>query len=97
MQVSPITEPDESCKGEVKPDNLSHEFSKWKAHAIVDTVASSTISDRTKIWHGFLVITIGDYQMRTVPVYSNADILNEALNAEIQPRSTLLSQVATEA
>ena len=97
MQVSPLEE-DESCSSEQRKldNNLVNEFTKWEIRETVDSPSSSVLSERAKIW------LLGDqkrrnYQMRTVPVYANGDILRDALYAESEPRSTPLSQVATEA
>eukprot|EP00977_Amphora_coffeiformis_P027979 scaffold34676_cov176-Amphora_coffeaeformis.AAC.8 len=99
MQVLPLEDDDESScsSGQQSQDkDLVNAFTAWETLQIVDSQSSSILLEKTKIW------LLGDqkrrnYQMRTVPVYSNGDILREALHAESEPRSTPLSQAATEA
>jgi len=97
MRVLPLQDDDgSSCASEQDNQNKDpvNKFTLWETRQIMEKHPSSMIlAERTKIW------LLGDqmrrnHPMRTVPVYSNGDILREALYAENEPRSTPLSQIA---
>ena len=92
MQVEPLL--DASCQEDGA--NLVNPLGEWNGIETVDNEPSLSFSDRTKIW------LLGDlkrrnFTMRTAPVYSNEEVLRDALNQASQPKSTPLSQSAVEA
>ena len=91
MQVEPLL--DASCQED--GTNLVKPLGEWNDIETIDSEPSLSFSDRTKIW------LLGDlkrrnFTMRTAPVYSNGEVLRDALNQASQPKSTPLSQSAVE-